>query len=225
MILKTQNIRVDETECTSRIKAVRILNRSDKHADRVEISPNQLVLAVDTAEQLEDTFGKPLKVLGWYHSHPHITVDPSGIDVNTQAGYQVMSIYFIGLIFSVFNIDSATKKNKIHLTCFQASGHLRKDVELVIQSVPLRLHTLREIAGLPDILVREEEETCESNAEQDELAILHNDTLKTIKLVQIVSNLTRRISDDLEERSTTVSQRIKILEKMKRELQNDLQSL
>lgn len=38
-----------------------------------------------------------------YHSHPHITVMPSHVDVRTQAMYQTMDEGFIGLIFSVFN--------------------------------------------------------------------------------------------------------------------------
>ena len=38
-----------------------------------------------------------------YHSHPHITVLPSHVDVRTQAMYQSMDEGFIGLIFSVFN--------------------------------------------------------------------------------------------------------------------------
>ena len=44
-----------------------------------------------------------LQVLGWYHSHPHITVWPSHVDVGTQADYQLMDSNFIGLIFSCFN--------------------------------------------------------------------------------------------------------------------------
>lgn len=38
-----------------------------------------------------------------YHSHPHITVLPSHVDVRTQAMYQGLDEGFIGLIFSVFN--------------------------------------------------------------------------------------------------------------------------
>lgn len=45
----------------------------------------------------------PTQVLGWYHSHPHITVWPSHVDVGTQADYQLMDSNFIGLIFSCFN--------------------------------------------------------------------------------------------------------------------------
>ena len=43
------------------------------------------------------------QVLGWYHSHPHITVWPSHVDVGTQADYQLMDSNFIGVIFSCFH--------------------------------------------------------------------------------------------------------------------------
>ncbi|TKC34746.1 hypothetical protein EI555_006313, partial [Monodon monoceros] len=63
------------------IHSVIILRRSDKRKDRVEISPEQL---------LAELTGRPMRVVGWYHSHPHITVWPSHVDVRTQAMYQMM---------------------------------------------------------------------------------------------------------------------------------------
>mgnify|MGYP002395241276 CR=1 FL=1 len=60
-------------------------------------------------------------MIGWYHSHPHITVHPSHVgtkliafvhlindqlDVRTQAGYQLMDEGFVGIIISCFNTDS-----------------------------------------------------------------------------------------------------------------------
>jgi hypothetical protein len=62
---------------------------------------------------------RPLRVLGWYHSHPHITVWPSHVDVNTQSIYQTMDSGFFGLIFSCFNHD-AQNLGHIDLTCFQS---------------------------------------------------------------------------------------------------------
>lgn len=56
-----------------------ILRRSDKKPDRVEISEEQLVQAAEHAEKLKYQIGKPLRVVGWYHSHPHITVWPSHV--------------------------------------------------------------------------------------------------------------------------------------------------
>ncbi|KAI9288510.1 JAB1/Mov34/MPN/PAD-1 ubiquitin protease-domain-containing protein [Umbelopsis sp. AD052] len=61
------------------VEAVCILTRSDKRKDRVEISPIQLHLAVVEAEKIEKELGRQICVVGWYHSHPHITVFPSHI--------------------------------------------------------------------------------------------------------------------------------------------------
>ncbi|KAL1447646.1 hypothetical protein MTO96_028450 [Rhipicephalus appendiculatus] len=63
---------------------------------------------------------KPMRVLGWYHSHPHITVWPSHVDVQTQAIYQMMDEGFVGLIFSVFSEDATSKLNQVQITCFQS---------------------------------------------------------------------------------------------------------
>lgn len=56
-----------------------ILRRLDKKPDRVEISEEQLVQATLRAEELAAEVGRPLRVVGWYHSHPHITVWPSHV--------------------------------------------------------------------------------------------------------------------------------------------------
>lgn len=56
-----------------------ILRRLDKKPDRVEISEEQLVQATMRAEELAAEVGRPLRVVGWYHSHPHITVWPSHV--------------------------------------------------------------------------------------------------------------------------------------------------
>lgn len=61
------------------ISACKILHRSDKQPDRVEISAEQLCEAAMYAEQLEQQLNRPMRVLGWYHSHPHITVWPSHV--------------------------------------------------------------------------------------------------------------------------------------------------
>ena len=56
-----------------------ILRRLDKKPDRVEISEEQLVQATLRAEELAAEVNRPLRVVGWYHSHPHITVWPSHV--------------------------------------------------------------------------------------------------------------------------------------------------
>lgn len=69
----------DNNNGSSYIENVVILQRSDRQADRVEISPLQLTMAAQEAENLSLKLGRPLRVLGWYHSHPHITVRPSHV--------------------------------------------------------------------------------------------------------------------------------------------------
>lgn len=56
-----------------------ILYRLDKQKDRVEISPEQLLKAAGEADRLTIELKHPMRVLGWYHSHPHITVFPSHV--------------------------------------------------------------------------------------------------------------------------------------------------
>ncbi|NXI79991.1 BRCC3 deubiquitinase, partial [Rhipidura dahli] len=128
------------------IHSVIILRRSDKRKDRVEISPEQLSAASTEAEisfgrdssrlasaspqRLAEMTGRPMRVVGWYHSHPHITVWPSHVDVRTQAMYQMMDQGFVGLIFSCFIEDKNTKVGRILYTCFQ-SIQAQKSSELL----------------------------------------------------------------------------------------------
>lgn len=135
---------VDE-ERISRISAVIMLRRSDKQSDRVEISPEQLSAASTEAERLALTLNRPMRVLGWYHSHPHITVWPSHVDVRTQGMYQMMDPGFVGLIFSVFNEDKTTKfnrcafinLNRIYLSLFVS--HKRNALEHNLAGVSTKL--------------------------------------------------------------------------------------
>ncbi|KAG7018348.1 Lys-63-specific deubiquitinase BRCC36, partial [Cucurbita argyrosperma subsp. argyrosperma] len=64
--------------------------------------------------------GRTTRVIGWYHSHPHITVLPSHVDVRTQGTYQLLDSGFIGLIFSCFSED-ANKVGRIQVIAFQSS--------------------------------------------------------------------------------------------------------
>ena len=77
-----------------------------RSGDRVEISPEQLAAAAGEAERLTEELGLHTRVVGWYHSHPHLAVVPSSVDLHTQAMYQQLDSGFVGLIFSVFNQGS-----------------------------------------------------------------------------------------------------------------------
>ncbi|KAL3151729.1 hypothetical protein ABBQ38_012708 [Trebouxia sp. C0009 RCD-2024] len=94
--------------------------RSDRRKDRVEASPEQLSRCAQAAEQFTSQGGVRTRVIGWYHSHPHITVLPSHVDIKTQATYQMLDDGFVGLIFSTFNQDSRTKSQSVSVTAFQS---------------------------------------------------------------------------------------------------------
>src|SRR4051812_3056632 len=86
-------------------------------------------------QQIEKKTGKRTRVIGWYHSHPHITVFPSHVgsyevsginshsefglsslkifqrqthdlDLRTQESQQLMDPRFCGIIISCFNTDT-----------------------------------------------------------------------------------------------------------------------
>ncbi|EGB11907.1 hypothetical protein AURANDRAFT_19673, partial [Aureococcus anophagefferens] len=78
------------------VESVMPLPRLDKRSDRVEVTGPQLAEAAQVAESLG------LRVVGWYHSHPHITVQASHVDVRTQAQYQALDGRFFGLICACF---------------------------------------------------------------------------------------------------------------------------
>ncbi|WVZ99438.1 hypothetical protein U9M48_044734 [Paspalum notatum var. saurae] len=74
------------------------------------------------------------RVIGWYHSHPHITVLPSHVDVRTQAMFQLLDTGFVGLIFSCFSED-AQKVGKIQVIAFQSQGRQQHALPLAIAPV------------------------------------------------------------------------------------------
>lgn len=73
----------DENEVEAYIYAMKIPHRLDKKKDRVEISSDQLIAAREFAEKLSQKFNREVRVLGWFHSHPHITVWPSHVGKRT----------------------------------------------------------------------------------------------------------------------------------------------
>ncbi|XP_059457732.1 uncharacterized protein LOC132187439 isoform X1 [Corylus avellana] len=107
--------------------------RSDRRKDRVETNPEQLAAASAQAERMTTLTGRTTRVIGWYHSHPHITVLPSHVDVRTQAMYQLLDSGFIGLIFSCFSED-VNKVGRIQVIAFQSSdgkqSHLSRPISL-----------------------------------------------------------------------------------------------
>ncbi|KAG5379928.1 hypothetical protein IGI04_027770 [Brassica rapa subsp. trilocularis] len=83
-------------------------------------SATAMIWGASPQSRMSISTGRTTRVIGWYHSHPHITVLPSHVDVRTQAMYQLLDSGFIGLIFSCFSED-ANKIGRIQVIAFQSS--------------------------------------------------------------------------------------------------------
>ncbi|XP_076626214.1 lys-63-specific deubiquitinase BRCC36 [Colletes latitarsis] len=213
---------IGDTVCgITKIIAVIILRRLDKKKDRVEISSEQLLKAVVEAERLTDELNRPVRVLGWYHSHPHITVCPSHLDVRTQTTYQTMDPTFVGLIFSVFSESKESKEQEISLTCFQSYNGEATEIPLeIVHSSLISDKCLKTMTDLPKILVQEEEEmaeTCKNH--QDILASIHNNAVRTRTLVHITDIITKPLVLTFQKRIALNKLRAALLQRQLQELQ------
>ncbi|XP_026670531.1 lys-63-specific deubiquitinase BRCC36-like isoform X2 [Ceratina calcarata] len=201
--------------------AVIILNRLDKQKDRVEISSEQLAKACDVAEQLKKELQRPVRVLGWYHSHPHITVCPSHVDCRTQTSYQMMDPSFVGLIFSVFSENKESKEQEISLICFQSHNDKEVEIPLEIVHTPMISNTcLKTMTDLIKIFVQEEEEMAETCKDQQDILVnIHNDAVRTRALVHITDIITKPLILTFEKRLALNKLRAAYLRKQLQELQ------
>jgi len=149
------------------VSALRIVPRLDKRKDRVEISDDQIIKTTQVAEDLALKLKKPnLRVVGWYHSHPNITVWPSHVDLRTQFNYQRLDDHFIGLIFSVYNVDRVKKTHQYEVIAFQAQEdennrdlkQLLVPIEVTPNDDKMSPHVAEEMVRLSEILCQENEE-------------------------------------------------------------------
>ncbi|XP_074661794.1 lys-63-specific deubiquitinase BRCC36-like isoform X2 [Tubulanus polymorphus] len=220
------------------ISSVIILRRSDKQPDRVEISPEQLSDAAIHAERLTNELKRPMRVLGWYHSHPHITVWPSHVDVRTQAMYQLMDDCFIGLIFSVYSEDKQTKQCRIQVTCFQSVNqspegeppqYMRIEIPLHIkQQNSMSQSCLESLVELPKILTREEEEEYErtmiTGNNLDLINRIHNGAVFSKSLCHIMEVMSGPLMHTLESRLKQNELKLKSLSQERDSLLKQLKS-
>ncbi|CAG4981126.1 unnamed protein product [Parnassius mnemosyne] len=212
-----------------------ILRRLDKKPDRVEISEEQLVQATLRAEELAAEVGRPLRVVGWYHSHPHITVWPSHVDLATQSMYQRMDSSFVGIIFAVFLTDQSSKAPSVQITCFQSinegSSQSRREIELEItnNNDSLTVNNFEILTQLPAILKEEEDESYNNEAGQSEtddiITKQHNAAVRTIAIGHIVEKISRPMLEALVARNSLNSVRLRALKKQHQELMSMLENM
>ena len=96
------------------------LTRKCKEKNRVEFDEIQMAHAIEITNEIKKENKIDANVVGWYHSHPKITIPPSNVDLNTQKSQQYQGT-FVGLIVSCFSTDS-NKINKINLIAFQTKS-------------------------------------------------------------------------------------------------------
>ncbi|XP_055984840.1 lys-63-specific deubiquitinase BRCC36 [Sorex fumeus] len=217
------------------IHSVIILRRSDKRKDRVEISPEQLSAASTEAERLAELTGRPMRVVGWYHSHPHITVWPSHVDVRTQAMYQMMDQGFVGLIFSCFIEDKNTKTGRVLYTCFQSiqaqknSEYERIEIPIhIVPHVTIGKVCLESAVELPKILCQEEQDAyrrIHSLTHLDSVTKIHNGSVFTKNLCSQMSAVSGPLLQWLEDRLEQNQQLLQELQQEKEALLQELSSL
>lgn len=232
---RTQIRTVAEKADTVHIHSVIILQRSDKRKDRVEISPEQLSAASTEAERVAELTGRPMRIVGWYHSHPHISVWPSHVDVRTQAMYQMMDQGFVGLIFSCFIEDKNTRISRVFYTCFQSiraqknSDYERIEIPIhVVPHVTIGKVCLESAVGLPKILCQEEQDAygrVHSLTHLDSVTKIHNGSVFTKNLCSQMSAVSGPLLQWLEDRLEQNLQHLQELEQEKEELMQELASL
>ncbi|KAB0352966.1 hypothetical protein FD754_017823 [Muntiacus muntjak] len=188
--------------------------------DRVEISPEQLSAASTEAERLAELMGRPMRVVGWYHSHPHITVWPSHVDVRTQAMYLMMDQGFVGLIFSCFMED---KKYK------DWTEYERIEIPIhIVPHVTIGKVCLGSAVELPKILCQEEQDAyrrIHSLTHLDSVTKIHNGSVFTKNLCSQMSAVSVPLLQWLEERLEQNQQHVQELQQEKEELLQELSSL
>ncbi|XP_033637649.1 lys-63-specific deubiquitinase BRCC36-like [Asterias rubens] len=225
-----------DTNRAVHIMSVIMLRRSDKSKDRVEISPEQLSMAASEAESLATLMKRPLRVIGWYHSHPHITVWPSHVDVRTQASYQFLDDGFIGLIFSCFNEEKETHAGQVQVTCFQSTNQSPEGeppnydrLEIPLFIVPkdtISTACLDALAELPKILSQEEQEAYNkavlNTGGEDLLTTVHNGAVYTKSLCHLMDVLSGPLMQCMETRLERNKHKLISLQQQKRDLQNQL---
>ncbi|KAA0163317.1 hypothetical protein FNF27_04730 [Cafeteria roenbergensis] len=121
-----------------RIVTTALFPRHDRTATRVEFSAEALAAGVAEAEALAAASGdRSLRVVGWFHTHPSITIHPSHVDLRTQGECQGMGRGFVGLIASVFTASAAPCGRQALLTAFQSTKAVQlaaEDMEAATRS-------------------------------------------------------------------------------------------
>lgn len=86
------------------------------------MSEMQLVKSGEFASDFGESLGRTTRVVGWYHSHPNITIPPSHVDIGTQGGFELMDRDFVGIIVGPFHLITKNDmtRGRTSLIAFQS---------------------------------------------------------------------------------------------------------
>jgi len=220
---------VNEEERVLTIRAMKLIRRLTKEKDRCEIDPQDLVAASEYAESLP---GK-LKVQGWYHSHPHITVQPSHVDLATQQNYQNMDKNFVGLIFSVFDVDfkriEKFECQNYEVIAFQTRGGECHYLDLEVRPLDRDMEAVAGLAGLPALpalLAGEEREDWQKHQASDSCSnpviTFHNSAALTTNLMKQHCLVAGPLLEAARAKAAILRERIAQMNEVKAQLQSCL---
>jgi len=206
----------------AKVRSLIPIRRTTKEKDRVEIDPVDLATASQKAEDAG------LRVVGWYHSHPHITVQPSHIDLGTQFNYQQhCDSNFFGLIFSVFNYDNKLGQDTREVIAFRTE---RTDAGNTCQYLQIQTTTPNEegeaskldvasaVSKISSILMNEEGEEYSRYSAEGEIEDFSNGAILLARLANQAEMVGSAGLEAMEEMSAGLKERIKALQDRKAKL-------
>ncbi|XP_050427013.1 lys-63-specific deubiquitinase BRCC36-like [Adelges cooleyi] len=210
---------ITENGTTVSVSALSIPPRGEIKKDRVEIMSEDLVAAMEDAKQLSRAKGANLNVIGWYHSHPHITVWPSNVDLQTQLNLQNMDSCFLGIICSSYNTDPTTMMKEMNMVCFQS-----KRIDGLVHRVDIKFHVIptactsqlslgiivKHIETLYDELIKNYNQANEGNA--CPMTQLHNDSVYTLLGIHMLETVAKPMLQMLETQRESSTKRVQRLQ-------------
>jgi len=198
------------------------IRRTTKEKDRVEIDP------VDMAKASEKAEAVGLRIVGWYHSHPHITVHPSHVDLATQYNYQShLDTHFFGLIFSVFNYDTKLEQDIREVIAFRTNrteeGNICEYLEIETtlpqeEGIPSKLDVASSVVKISRILMEEEMEEYSRHTAGGDLESFTNGAVLLARLGTQAELVGGAGLEAMEELLKNYKERIKSLQARKDEL-------
>jgi BRCA1/BRCA2-containing complex subunit 3 len=196
-LLLGQVVNEGQVDQTINILSTICMTRKCKEKDRVEFDELQIAKASELAEKLSTEHNTKINVVGWYHSHPNITVPPSNVDLQTQYSQQYQGP-FVGLILSCFG-----STNNIKLIAFQtqyvgnAYTPIYIDIAFIFESLLVKSNITNSASTYSGILrniLQEEEEQYNIDMKMidkddmlNRLSLLNN---RQALLIKIIQNLT-----------------------------------